>query len=158
MKITNVFNICSALIVGAMVMFTANTTPETTSAHPEGGWLGATQEKVLEELGVPARIDHGIHGSAALYYREKGKRIGEPTFRLHGGVVIWVSPECSMKFIKTSPPSTGAYLGQNVKELVTRLGQPEGFSTGQFSTQIKYKNGLNVSLTNGMVVGILNRK
>ncbi|MFT7617705.1 MAG: hypothetical protein ACI97A_001344 [Planctomycetota bacterium] len=158
MTITKHFQLFSSLIVGAMIFLSQGATPEPGVSHMNESFLGATQARVFRELGVPARIDSGIQGSVSFYYKQCDPALSNPTIRLHGGVVIWVSPKAKLSFKKINQPSEGAYLGQDAKQLVARLGQASKFFEGQSSTQLVYKSGLQVNLNHGMVIGISTSK
>lgn len=158
MNITKFFNICSIIIIGAMISLSQSDSRPKAVAAEKASYLGATQERVFKELGVPDQISASPHGSMELTYAKAGNSDSEATIRLHNGIVIWVAPEAKLSFKKVNQPSSGTYLGQSVRELVSRLGQPVEISTGQLTTQISYSNGLTVGLNHGIVVGTYKSK
>ena len=86
------------------------------------------------------------------YPAENGKT--EATVRFHDGCAFWVKPGFVMDFQPKPVPSKGAYPGQPVREMVTRMGQPESMVEGQITLTLVYASGVKVIVAHGFVLHI----
>ncbi len=155
--ITRFFGVSALMVVACMVAWIPAQAEERPVLKNDSEWLGRSYTELIHALGVPSAMTGRRAGSLELYYEKSKVGDGEPTVRLSGGVVLWVNPKGDLKFKRTLPPAKGAYVGQSVKELVERLGQPQEFTRGQISDIAVFADGLAVSLKDGMVMGLHQR-
>lgn len=116
--------------------------------------VGMSANDVLRTLGPPIRIHAGRDLATWIYPTAAGEPIQE---------AVWIAGDCVIRVDETVPlpredrgiPAEGAYLGQHVRELVTRLGQPEKDTiVGSISIRIRFGDR-SVELAGGRVCGII---
>ncbi len=155
---TRLFNVSALFVIASMIWLSPQSNQSETTNSQLTLSLGDTLQGAFQVLGVPAMIQTSTQGVSELYFGSDSDKSNEPTVRINNGIVIWLNPDAIQKVKKVEMPKTGTYLGQSVEQLVRRLGQPVRFLHGAQAERVEFKSGLSVSLADGLVVGITQRR
>ncbi|MCA8956049.1 MAG: serine/threonine protein kinase [Planctomycetes bacterium] len=117
--------------------------------------VGETTAEVVRKLGPPLSITTTRTHSEWSYRTATGRQL-DAALTVARGRVISHHPDAHM--LQRNPkPANGPYLGQSVEEITRQLGPPASTIAGAIVTKLRYDNELELTIADGLVVGILQR-